>query len=191
MARRRCAVRHHGAVKARNGAHGYGFVTRWLHWVTVGLLLAQFVVGYLMEDHGGRGRGRGRGGDGSGSGRGRGRGGEDEALALLPLHVSLGIAIIAIAIVRVFWRLSTPLSPWAESLSSAERRIATLTERSLLTLLFLIPLTGLVLVLGEDDDLLGVHIAAHIAFYAAVAAHLALVLGHRLGTGDSLLARMV
>ena len=179
-------------MNARNGEHGYGFVTKWLHWVTVGLLIAQFVVGYLMDDDGGgRGRGRGRGGDSGGSGHGRGRGGEDEVITLLPLHVGLGIAILVIALIRVFWRVSTPLPPWAESLSQAERRIATLTERSLMALLFVIPATGLVLVLGEDDDLLGLHVAAHIAFFIALAAHLGLVLGHQARTGDSLLRRML
>ena len=71
-------------MNARNGDHGYGFVTKWLHWVTVGLLAAQFAVGYLMDDEGGgRGRGRGRGGESLGSGQGRGRGGEDDMLTLL------------------------------------------------------------------------------------------------------------
>jgi cytochrome b561 len=177
-------------VKARNGEHGYGFVTKWLHWATVGLLLAQFAVGYLMDDGGGRGRGRGRGGSGDGSGQGRGRGGEDEVIGLLPLHVGIGITILAIAMTRVFWRISTPLPPWATSLSHAERRIAHYTERLLLAALFVIPGTGLVVVLSEDDDLVGVHVAAHLAFFAALAAHLALVLGHRVRTGDSLLRRM-
>ena len=179
-------------MNARNGEHGYGWVAKWLHWVTVGLLIAQFVVGYLMDDDSsGHGRGRGRGGDSLGSGHGRGRGGEDEVLTLLPVHVALGITILVIAIIRVFWRVSTPLPPWAESLTQAERRIATLTERSLMTLLFVIPATGLVLVLGEDDDLLGLHVAAHIAFYTALAAHLGLVFGHRVRTGSSLLRRML
>ena len=30
---------------ARNGEHGYGWVTKTLHWSTVALVLAQFVVG--------------------------------------------------------------------------------------------------------------------------------------------------
>ena len=179
-------------MTARNGTHGYGWVTRTLHWLTVGLVLAQFVVGYLMDDEGGRGRGRGRGrgGDGPGHGRGRG-GGEEDVITLLPLHVTLGIAIVAIAILRVFWRVSTPLPPWAESLSLTERRIATLTERVLLAMLFVVPATGLVLVLGEDDDLLGVHVAAHVVFFTALAAHLGLVLGRGLRGRPVLLGRML
>ncbi len=175
-------------MKARNGEHGYGWVTRTLHWSTVGLVIAQFVVGYLMDDEGGHGRGRGRG---EGSGHGRGRGGEDEVISLLPVHVTLGITILVVAILRVFWRVSTPLPPWAESLSHTERRIASLTERLLLTMLFVIPATGLVLVLGEDDDLLGVHVAAHIVFFTALAAHLGLVLGRGLRGRPVLLRRML
>ena len=49
-------------------------------------------------------------------------------ITLLPVHVGLGIAILVLAIVRVFWRVSTPLPPWAESLSGAERKIAHHTE---------------------------------------------------------------
>ena len=49
----------------------------------------------------------------------------------------------------------------------------------LLTLLFVIPLTGLSLVLG-DDDLLPLHIAAHITFFVALAAHVGLVLSRGL-----------
>jgi cytochrome b561 len=178
-------------VTARNGEHGYGWVTKTLHWLTVAVLIAQFAVGYLMEDEGGRGRGRGRGGDGSGQGRGRGRGGgEEEVITLLPLHVGLGILILVIAIVRVYWRVSTPLPPWDESLSGAERMIAHHTERLMLIMLFVIPPTGLVVLLG-DDDLLGLHIAAHIVFFVALAAHLGLVLGRGLRGRPVLLRRML
>ena len=178
-------------MTARNGEYGYGWVTKLLHWLTVTLLVAQFVVGYVMVDDSGHGRGRGRGGDSGGSGHGRGHGGGgDEVLNLLPIHVALGIAILVAAILRVFWRVSTPLPPWAQSLSAAERRIAHHTERMLLTMLFVIPPTGLVVLLG-DDDLLGLHIAAHIVFFVALAAHLGLVLGRGLRGRPVLLRRML
>jgi cytochrome b561 len=70
--------------------------------------------------------------------------------------VTLGIVILVLAIVRVLWRVSTPLPPWAGSLSRTER-----------------------------------HVAAHVAFFAALAVHLVLVFGHRARTGESLLRRMV
>jgi len=39
-------------MRLRNGEHGYGLVTRTLHWGTVALLAAQFSVGYLMDADG-------------------------------------------------------------------------------------------------------------------------------------------
>jgi len=163
-----------------NRARAYGPVARALHWVTVLALLAQFTIGYLLDvDDSGRGRGRGRG-RGEGSGRGRGRGGDDDATLdlgwnLLTAHVALGSLIVLLAVLRVVSRRVSPLPPWAESLTAGERRLATATERVLLTLLFVVPLTGLALVLG-DDDLLVLHVAAHIAFFVALALHVWLVL---------------
>ena len=38
-------IGHDGRVAARNGEHGYGWVTKVLHWLTLALVAAQFVVG--------------------------------------------------------------------------------------------------------------------------------------------------
>lgn len=171
----------------RNGSHGYGAVTKTLHWATVLALVAQVVVGYSMDaDDSGHGRGRGRGRSGE-SGRGRGRGGDDDeglgvldgGFDLVDLHVLLGVAIIVLAIARILWRSTTPLPPWDERLGAGERRLVTLTERALLLLLLVVPATGIALVLG-DDDLLPLHVAGHIALYAAVALHVAVVVRRRL-----------
>jgi cytochrome b561 len=160
----------------------YGATSRWLHWLTVGALATQFSIGYVMEaDDSGRGRGRGRGrGEGSGHGRGRGRGGDDDSLLgdgwnLVTTHVSLGLLILLLAVLRVVWRHASGLPPWAERLSEGDRRLVILTERTLLALLFVVPVTGLALVLG-DDDWLPLHVTAHIAFFAALACHVGIVL---------------
>jgi cytochrome b561 len=178
-------------MRLRNGTHGYGVVTKILHWATVLAVAAQFVVGYMMEsEDGGHGRGRGRGRGGE-SGHGRGRGGDDDggpdddlelfdgSFDLVDLHVVLGLAILALVLTRVLWRATTPLPPWDERLSAGNRRFVHATEVALLGLLVVVPLTGLALVLG-DDDLLPLHVAAHVAFFAALAAHLGMVLGKRL-----------
>ncbi len=78
----------------------------------------------------------------------------------------------------MLWR-RTGLPPWDPSLTGTQQRLVHATEVALLTLLFVVPLTGLALVLG-DDDLLPLHVAAHIAFFVALAAHLAMVIGKRL-----------
>lgn len=171
---------------------GYGLMTKTLHWLTVAALVTQFAIGYLLDVGGnGRGRGRGRGGE---SGHGRGRGGDDLAVfgddGLLTAHVVVGVAILALAAVRLYWRRRTTLPPWAEGLSTTERTVAHWTERALYLLLFVIPLTGLWLVLVSDDAV-AVHVASHVAFFVAVAAHVGLVLKHQLIDRDRLLRRML
>ncbi|WP_205472405.1 cytochrome b/b6 domain-containing protein [Nocardioides sp. SYSU D00038] len=177
----------------RNGEHGYGVVTRTLHWATVLLVLAQLVVGWTMDpDDSGHGRGRGRGGDSGGDsggrGRGRGRGGDrddgydvlDGSFDLLDLHVLLGLTLLALAVVRTLWRLTTPLPPWSPTLTAGGRRWLHASEVGLLTSLYAMPLTGLVLVVAGDDDVVPLHVAAHVLFYVALAAHLGIVVRARL-----------
>ncbi len=192
-----------------NGTYGYGLVTKSLHWLTVLLVAAQFVVGYTMDADGG---GPGRGGDSPaverdwgfpdgdrfpdggrppvgerpsfgerppdaarfpGSERFGGRGG------LLPVHVALGLLIIAVALVRLAWRRATPLPPWAPQLTAGERRWLHASEVSLLTMLIVMPATGLVLVF-VGSGLVPLHIAAHVLFFVALAAHVGLVARRRL-----------
>ena len=173
-------------------ARGYGRMTKTLHWLTFVALAAQFAIGHLL-DVGGRGRGRGRG-RGGGPGRGRGRGGEDLEVfgddQLLTAHVVLGLSILLLAAIRLLWRRRVGLPPWAPGLSPGERTVAHWTERVLYVLLFVIPLTGLFLVL-VSDDLLALHVATHIVFYAAFALHVGLVLKHQFVNRDGLLRRML
>ncbi len=77
---------------------------------------------------------------------------------------------------RVLWRRLAPLPPWDSRLTEGDRRLVHATESALLTLQFLVPATGLALVLG-GDDLLWLHIAGHIAFFLTLGAHLTMVLG--------------
>lgn len=160
-------------MTARNGPAGYGWVTKGLHWLTVLALAAQFTIGYLMDaDDSGRGRGRGRSGE-SGHGRGGGDSGYvDDPETLVRVHVALGLTILTLAATRLVWRRLAGLPPWSERLSQGQRRLAHWTERALLGLLFAVPLTGLGLVAVGDDDVLAFHVVAHVAFFAALAAHL-------------------
>ena len=99
------------AMPLRNGDHGYGVVTKSLHWVTVLAVAAQFVVGYTMEvDDSGHGRGRGRGEE---SGHGRGRGEATTTCStgsfdLVDLHVAARPdASSPSGAARVLWRATT------------------------------------------------------------------------------------
>ena len=176
----------------RNGAHGYGLVTKTLHWAMVLAIVTQFVIGYAMDaDESGHGRGRGHG---EGSGRGRGRGGGYDPFGsddLLTVHVILGSVILTLAVLRLAWRLTTPLPPWAETLTHGERTFAHWTERALYVLMFAIPLTGLWLILADDDGARTPHIVSHIAFFVVIVLHVGLVLKHQVLDRDRLLRRML
>jgi cytochrome b561 len=102
----------------------------------------------------------------------------------------LGVSILLLTGLRLAWRRRTTLPPWAEALSAVERRVAHVTERLLYLLLGAMPLTGLWLVL-VSDDVVAVHVASHLAFYAALLVHVGLVLKHQLIHRDRLLRRML
>ncbi len=176
----------------------YGAPARFLHWLTFLLLLVQFVVGYALE----------RSDDLLGWLVDRWLSGEEDRLVLV--HLLLGTAILLLAVVRLAWRRRAGLPPWAPGLSAFERRLAHRVEQVLYVSLFVIPLTGIALVLlsGEDwelgatdwraplelvddDVLLAAHITGHLLFFAAFAAHVGLVLKHQLVDRDRLLRRML
>ncbi|MEU7697556.1 cytochrome b/b6 domain-containing protein [Streptomyces sp. NPDC039028] len=171
---------------------GYRPLTKALHWAAAAALGAQFVVGWALDaSESGRGRGRGRGGE---SGRGRGRGGGYEAFGddtLLTTHVLLGAAVILLGVARLLWRRHTGLPPWAPTLTRAERRLAHSTEVLLYALTFVVPVTGLVLLASDDDDLLWVHVTAQVLLLTAIAVHVGLILKHQLLDRDGLLRRML
>lgn len=103
----------------------------------------------------------------------------DGGLALPEAHVLLGLLVLGLGVARVLWRSTTPLPPWDPRLTRLDQRVVHATEVALLTLLFVVPASGLLLVVGTDD-LVVVHVAAHVAFFVALAAHLGMVLGRRL-----------
>ncbi|MFJ3405114.1 hypothetical protein [Promicromonospora sp. NPDC090134] len=120
------------------------------------------------------GGGVGGGADGGASGLLDGAAG----LALPAWHVLLGLAIIAIGVLRVVWRSTTPLPPWDPRLTRTDRKVLHHAERILLAMLFVVPATGIALVVGSTD-LLPLHVAAHLFFYAALAVHVGVVVRRR------------
>lgn len=171
---------------------GYGAITKLLHWLTFVLLVAQFVLGYgmegfaevLFEE------------DSSGHGGDRTRAGDDQ---LVFAHAWLGGAILALAALRLVWRWATPLPAWSERLTAADRRVEAWAERILYATLFVVPLSGILLLFfsGEERELadrrewlppfdavpdglmLGLHIAGHITLYVALLVHVGLALRRR------------
>lgn len=193
----------------RNGPDGYGLVTKTLHWVTILVLAAQFLVGYAMEaddtrfaaDEARLEQLDDRAKELEGAARDAARDEVDrledqldaradaakdefvrDALSAptqpsLPLaHVALGILVLGLGIVRILWRRQG-LPPWADHLGASSRRIAGATEKVLLALLFVIPVSGLLLLLSGEGWLV-LHISAHVAFFVALTVHVGLMLAH-------------
>lgn len=214
----------------RNGGHGYGAVSKVLHWLTVALLVTQLVVGLTMEADAAAERAetaaeaREEAADGSADAREEAarseadeeaaeeageraeetaeaaadRAGDTEYLIgpadgidLLDVHVVLGVSILMLGVARVIWRRVGGLPPWSPALSDGERRFESLLEKVLLASLFLVPGTGLTLVLSQDDALVGVHIASQVLLGLAVLGHVGLVVRHTLFRRDRLLQRML
>jgi cytochrome b561 len=179
------------------GPARYHPVARLLHWTMLVAIGAQFLLGYGID----------RADDLFEWVVEWRFAGEDDALVFL--HVGLGMLILLLATVRLLWRLLAGLPPWAPELSEQERRVAHRVEQVLYAAMFLIPLTGIALVvlagedwqfgrwalrapveLVDDDVLLGVHIATHVAFLAALTVHVGMVLKHQVIDRDRLLRRM-
>ncbi len=159
-----------------NGEHGYGIVTKILHWLTVAAIIGQFLVGWTMEaddealdrekdridaleDAGARIGPRARATPQRTCSRRdrpprrrtrcprrRQRGVSDvftgdfvgDGLSLPEIHVLLRLSIMLLGVLRVLWRMVTPL--------------------------FVVPGTGLLLIVGESDWL-PEHIAAQCCWW--------------------------
>ena len=70
-------------------ASHYDTTAKVFHWLIVALLIAQYLIGWLMPDiHGGMQPG-----------------------TPMILHISLGIVILVLIVVRLVWRLTHPVAP--------------------------------------------------------------------------------
>ena len=160
-------------MRLRNGGHGYGLVTKALHWLTVAAIVGQFLLGAAMDvDHAVDRQEdllRAEADRAEEAAEGQGKAAEERVeaenearedaldlrdddaaagafsdvvtgdafqggLTLPELHVLLGLFVFALALIRVVWRRTTPLPPWAEHLSDRERRVEGRLEVILLTL---------------------------------------------------------
>jgi cytochrome b561 len=131
---------------------------------------------------------------------------------LVAIHRPLGIAILILAIVRLCNRLLTTLPPFPSTMSNAERRIATASERLFYALMIVLPLIGwgmlsaghypivmfgalhLPPILPANPTLYAVlrksHTLLAYLLFATFLAHLSAVLFHTLILRDRLLDRM-
>ena len=167
---------------------GYRWSQKAMHWVTVAAMAGQLAVGYNLDldeqdcDPPGEEL---SGGDTTDAFEDRldrledaceARAGDYDMVGggfdLAELHLVLGLTVLALGVLRPMVRRVAGLPPWSEHLSAGQRRLAGLTEKSLMLLLVVVPLSGILLIGTGDDSWLPLHIGAHVAFFVALAAHL-------------------
>ena len=131
---------------------------------------------------------------------------------MLDLHKALGLTVIGVAVVRLLWRWIGGLPDWAPGLSDWEKSAAHKLEMWLYTLLFLIPITGMIYsitsgypihffnlftipVLMEKVDLLSkttwvIHMVVPYLLIGVVAMHVGFVLRRSIYEKDKYISRM-
>jgi YVTN family beta-propeller protein len=163
-----------------------------LHWLIGGLLLAQIVFGYALNDLAPRGT----------PARG----------VVINLHKSFGLLLLALVLLRLLWRATHRPPAWPASLAPWQRSAATWGHRALYGAMLLLPLAGYVasnlsrhgvkffgLVLppwGPDLPeayrfFNGLHMALALGLTLLIVGHVAVALYHLAIARDGIAARML
>lgn len=161
-----------------------------LHWVTVGLVIALYAIGWSMVE----------------LPKGPARG---EAFAL---HKSLGMTVFLLTAVRLFWRFRSPPPPLPNTIARWQRLLATSVHHLFYVLLFLQPAMGYLsssfspypssyfgLPLpdwgehrpGLNEFFTELHVAGSVALLIVIVLHVIGALSHAFKAGDRLVRRML
>lgn len=114
----------------------------------------------------------------------------DGGVSAVEVHVLLGLGLLVLGLVRIVRRRVTALPPWAEHLGPGERRLEGTLEKAMLTLLLLVPASGLLLA-TTGESLLAVHVGTQLVLAVVVALHVGLVLKHTVVQRHRHLQRML
>jgi cytochrome b561 len=180
----------------RNTKHGYGGLTKFLHWAIVVLFAWQYLAGVIMTRMTPQGVVLGLSQD-----------------IYFNWHKSIGLVALAVAIARLINRRRGRLPDWAPTLSDAEKKFIPRAEQILYAAMLVMPISGFVYVMagGYGVRLFGLvdlanpigrapllasaaqwtHFLAGIALALTLAGHIGLVLRHQLILKDGLLRRML
>jgi cytochrome b561/polyisoprenoid-binding protein YceI len=178
-------------MSIRNSREQWGSLSRFLHWLIVGLLILQAALGLtgLMLPLG------------------------VQKLAVFARHKSIGITILGLAGLRLLWRWRDPTPPLPSNLKPYERFLAHFTHAALYLLLFAMPLTGWMMSSARGfpvswfnlfqlpdlvpksetlyEALVTTHAALAIALAVTVTLHIAGALKHHFVLKDDTLRRML
>jgi cytochrome b561 len=167
----------------------YDAVARSLHWLVVGLVVAQFVLGWTMPDvHK-----------------------DTRPIGLIAAHLLVGTALLATMACRVIWRFGH--RPPKDELSPLLRAVSSITHLALYALLIVVPLLGWInassrgwalTLLGIlplpglsspgsafGHSMGGVHGIIAWVLFGVICLHVAAALFHRFVLRDSVMQRML
>ena len=99
---------------------GYSGTAKFLHWLIVALLIAQFIFAWTMP-HIGR---------------------DTPVTTLISLHFTFGMIILAVAVVRLAWRLINGAPPQEAGVPAWQTGLSHLVHWLLYVLLFVVPILG-------------------------------------------------
>lgn len=102
------------------GEPGYSGAAKFLHWLIVALLVAQFAVAWTMPDINPR----------------------TPPNALVDLHFSIGVTILFVALLRLLWRWRYPVPLIEDNVPVWQDRTARATHALLYLLLLVLPILG-------------------------------------------------
>jgi len=179
-----------------NTEHGYGALTKALHWLVVALFAFQFAAANIMLRL-----------DENATAMGVGQS------TYYNWHKSIGLVALVVAVLRVLARRRGQLPEWAPTLSARKRAFIHRAEQVLYIAMFVMPVSGFLYVMagGYGVNLFGVwelpnpigtlpalaagakwtHIASAYVLTATLVGHVGLVLWHTLVLKDRLIRRML
>jgi cytochrome b561 len=168
----------------------YGTTAKVLHWLIVVLLIAQYLIGWLMPDiHRGMKPGAG-----------------------MTFHISFGLTILVLIVLRFAWRLTHPVAP-ESSLPPWQRLSAEVVHWMLYVLVLATTITGWLFasyrgwsvllfyvmpmpMLASDNDAAGkaidgLHQASEWALLVLIGIHVVSALAHLFVYRDRIMQRML
>ena len=183
-------------MRLLNSRHGYGALTKALHWAVVVLFAFQYAGASIMLR----------------TGEGQTTLGLAQA-TYYDWHKSLGLVALVLAVARLINRRTGELPPWAPSLSPLEQKLIHWMEPVLYGAMLVMPVSGYLFCMagGYGVTLFGafelpnpigvwpllaglaraVHIAAGFALLLPLGLHLGVALGHQYLAKDGLVRRML
>ena len=113
-------------------AESYNSVSKWFHWVTVGLMAVALPMGFVIKHIK-----------------------DSDKMPFYAIHESAGLTILLVAVARIAWRLTHPPPPLPDSVPPAMRTAAAVNHWLLYAALIVQPTLGFVATNAQGFPLRG------------------------------------